>query len=556
MKKFYITILTALLPMLVFSQGENDNWYFGGNAAVNFSNPALPAALTNSQMPLTAVSGSVSDSSGQLLFYTNGNKVYSRDHQVMQNGTMQNGAVWSISIAQHPANTNLYYLFMVKTRDVNNSTADPEFLTYSIIDMSQGNLINGQPAGVVVGNAKEVIIFGNYQSTNFSPATTIVKHSDGQSFWLITHNETKLYSYLVNSQGVAGTPVSSNLSFTQPTTSTLYSTAIKSSPTLSGGSFSNYLFMSMWHGTPTSKVMSYNNSTGMITGQYEITISSQYPTVGEFNRNASILYIGRNYDSKMFAVDLQNSVSSPVYQQIYNNTDPNFECTGLQRNRYGDVYVAFSGYSYLSKITNPDTYGSSTVDLNSLYLAGKNTYYKLPEFVNTFGPECLNNKTLTTPETSANHTYQVSDYIITQDAYEISSGQNIHMKAGNSITFRPDTFIKSGAVLLAEIKACGSVSRQEKRNTDFSRPVSLKIDLDKPDQMITKVEVYPNPVSDVLTIQSSSVVENINIYDLSGKKVAVSLSGKTVDVKNIPAGAYLITIETKDGKITKKFIKK
>lgn len=546
----------ALLPILMFSQGENDNWYFGGNAAVNFSNPSLPLALTSSQMPLTAVSGSVSDSNGKLLFYTDGGKVFTRDHQVMQNGTMQVGQVWSLIVAQHPTNSNLYYLFMVKTRNVNNSLGDPEFLTYSIIDMSQGNwATDGLPSGVVQSNAKEIVIFGNYQQINVSPAITIVKHNDEKSFWLITHNQTQLYSYLVNDQGISNTPVLSNLNFTQPTVSVSYSTTMKSSPKIGSGNFSNYLLINMWQGYHTSKVLSYNNSTGLITNNYEITISSQTPTVGEFNSSSSILYLGRNYDSKMFAVDLQNSITSPVYQQIYNNTNPSFECTGLQRNRYGDIYVAFSGYSYLSKIVNPNNYGSSTVNLDNLYLAGKNTYYNLPEYVNTFQPECLNYKILATPETYTNHIYKVSDYIIAKDSYEINPGQNIGMKAGNYILMQPNTFIKAGSNFLATIEACGSTVKQNTLKNQNQQKVSLKIDLDQ--QLETKnINIYPNPTSDILYVKSGSKINGVEVFDMSGKKINVLLSNDQINVKDLPSGLYIINIETKEGKTTKKFIKK
>ncbi len=87
MKKILLTFL-MFIPLLIFSQGENDNWYFGGNAAVNFSVIGNPLALVDNQLssPITA---SVSDSNGKLLFYTNGETVLTREHNTMQNGNMQ-----------------------------------------------------------------------------------------------------------------------------------------------------------------------------------------------------------------------------------------------------------------------------------------------------------------------------------------------------------------------------------------------------------------------------------------------------------------------------------
>ncbi|MCJ7932096.1 MAG: T9SS type A sorting domain-containing protein [Chryseobacterium sp.] len=70
------------------------------------------------------------------------------------------------------------------------------------------------------------------------------------------------------------------------------------------------------------------------------------------------------------------------------------------------------------------------------------------------------------------------------------------------------------------------------------------------------VSVYPNPVSDVLTIKSDAKVNKVEIYDMSGRKVNADLNNDKVNVGNLNPGSYIITIETKEGKTTEKFIKK
>jgi hypothetical protein len=75
---------------------------------------------------------------------------------------------------------------------------------------------------------------------------------------------------------------------------------------------------------------------------------------------------------------------------------------------------------------------------------------------------------------------------------------------------------------------------------------------------VSKVEtsLYPNPATDVLNIKSEEKVNAIEIYDISGRKVAADLDGDKVNVKNLNPGSYIISIETKEGKTTEKFIKK
>ncbi|MDN3692951.1 T9SS type A sorting domain-containing protein [Chryseobacterium tructae] len=75
---------------------------------------------------------------------------------------------------------------------------------------------------------------------------------------------------------------------------------------------------------------------------------------------------------------------------------------------------------------------------------------------------------------------------------------------------------------------------------------------------VSKVEtsLYPNPATDVLNIKSKGKVNAVEIYDVSGRKVSADLDGDKVNVKNLNPGSYIISIETKEGKTTEKFIKK
>lgn len=70
------------------------------------------------------------------------------------------------------------------------------------------------------------------------------------------------------------------------------------------------------------------------------------------------------------------------------------------------------------------------------------------------------------------------------------------------------------------------------------------------------VAIYPNPTTDFLSVKSESKINSISVVDVTGKKVNVKLDGNKVDVRSLPAGTYLINVETKDGISTEKFIKR
>ncbi len=61
------------------AQKQNNNWYFGSRAGVTF-NTSPPSALTNGQLTTTAGCATASNDAGQLLFYTDGIKVYDANH--------------------------------------------------------------------------------------------------------------------------------------------------------------------------------------------------------------------------------------------------------------------------------------------------------------------------------------------------------------------------------------------------------------------------------------------------------------------------------------------
>ena len=72
-----------------------------------------------------------------------------------------------------------------------------------------------------------------------------------------------------------------------------------------------------------------------------------------------------------------------------------------------------------------------------------------------------------------------------------------------------------------------------------------------------KINLYPNPVKDELTIENGELTINkITIADLSGKSIQqINGSQKQINVSALSSGIYFVKIETDKGVVTKKFIK-
>jgi len=68
--------------------------------------------------------------------------------------------------------------------------------------------------------------------------------------------------------------------------------------------------------------------------------------------------------------------------------------------------------------------------------------------------------------------------------------------------------------------------------------------------------LYPNPVSNILTIESKIPVSKIEIYSILGKKVKVINSDfNSISMENLANGIYIIRLQSKNGFVTKKLIK-
>ena len=82
-------------------------------------------------------------------------------------------------------------------------------------------------------------------------------------------------------------------------------------------------------------------------------------------------------------------------------------------------------------------------------------------------------------------------------------------------------------------------------------------------QGITSIRIYPNPTDSQLTIDNGELtIENVEIFDLTGKTVGAHLYGRpnidgttTINVEFLPSGVYFVKITTENGTITQKIIK-
>jgi hypothetical protein len=197
MKKDYLILLMLIGASFVgIAQKEANIWYFGEQAGLDF-NGGIPTALLNSAMNKDEGCSSVSDSNGNLLFYTSGINVWNRNHMQMPNGFGLAGHESSSQaalIVPKPGSNTLFYIFTTDAFFYANG------LKYTVVDMS------------LQGGLGDVISKNTPLHTPTTEKLTAVKHANNTDIWVITHgaNSATFNAYLVTAAGITP-PVSTTI---------------------------------------------------------------------------------------------------------------------------------------------------------------------------------------------------------------------------------------------------------------------------------------------------------------------------------------------------------
>ncbi len=69
------------------------------------------------------------------------------------------------------------------------------------------------------------------------------------------------------------------------------------------------------------------------------------------------------------------------------------------------------------------------------------------------------------------------------------------------------------------------------------------------------LKIYPNPVKEILNIETEAKQFTVEIYNVLGKLVTKKVNTKQISVVDLPAGIYMLKFKTEKGVITKKIIK-
>ena len=193
--------------LLTYGQEEASNWYFGDNAGISFDlNTNSVSAESRGKLETREGCATISDTDGNLLFYTDGSTVYNQEHRVMEGGDGLLGdesSTQSALIVPKPFDPNIYYVFTV------GSNINPTGLNYSVVDITEN------------GGLGEVVSL----NINLLPAcaekiSAVLKDCASGAIWVITLSGpggnsvdalNTFHAFEIGESGVSDDAVTSNL---------------------------------------------------------------------------------------------------------------------------------------------------------------------------------------------------------------------------------------------------------------------------------------------------------------------------------------------------------
>lgn len=394
------------LPLILTAQGESNHWYFGFGGGLRFDNDGTVEVLSEGQTRASEGVSTISDSEGRLLFYTDGNTVFNRNHLVMENGDGLLGteaSTQSSVIVPLPQNPNLYYIFTVDATSTEAVPRRGRGLNYTVVDIS----LDGGNGAVI---EKNIGLLGDCTEK----VAAVIGDCENEVIWIVTISTLSgaynpvippypsfdtYHAFRMNANGVDPNSVAS----TFPGVRQADQGYLRFSPDgtkIADARMLNGLF-----------IADFNKATGEVLNHRAVPINDTFniqPYGVEFSPNSELLYVHSwrkrpgvfIWESSLLQYDLtgpgipatqinidENDIFRGALQlapngKIYRTVTPNFD------NDFEEGDSLDEGVSYLGVINDPNERGPAcNYEHNAVELTGKRVRQGLPPLVQSFFSE-------------------------------------------------------------------------------------------------------------------------------------------------------------------------
>ncbi len=319
----------------------------------------------NGQMTSHEGQASISDKSGNLLFYSNGVETWDASHALMltQSGLRHKGgtvhtAPQGVNIICDPGNCKQYFLFL---GDAGNNDS----IFYCKVDMSlPGNGTTANPLGDIVAGTKNTFL-----SANKAEHFTATHHANGIDWWIIIPGINSFDVYLLTAAGINSVPVYSGNGGTS------YTIASIAGSTRASHDGSKIAIAS---GATDAYLYNFNNATGVISNQVNLGPFTTGIYGLEFSPDSKVLYFTSSSQT-IFQFDLSLASASIPGSKLALGATNSALVGGMQLGPNGKIYYAMFSSSTLGVINNPNVVGVGCNHVPGGYNLFRSTYH-LPQF--------------------------------------------------------------------------------------------------------------------------------------------------------------------------------
>lgn len=344
---------------------DRSHWYFGNYAELDFS--TIPPTAGNSALTFSTMFNgfestvSMSDKTGNLLFYTNSIDFWNQNHQQVNNSTVFE--TWSstpgvISLPL-PGDSSKYIIISSP-----HTGGDYDSIYYAVYDKVAQTLTAKR------GFRNDSL------PLSYGEPLTVVPHCNGRDYWILCRPNYSLtvydraYAMLLTPAGPANiqtVTVSRGLSWG-----------------ISGQWKSNHrgdrLIHAVFGNAGTGELHDFDASTGRITNPITVGQSvNMTPTGAIFSPNDSIVYVMRSFGANYMSI-IQVDVASLTTQTLVSHM---LGYKGLQFEMGPDknIYVSQTDFlnTTMGRINNPDSWN------NAVFAPGVISF---PNGINPFGGIC------------------------------------------------------------------------------------------------------------------------------------------------------------------------
>jgi len=353
LKLVSFSLLTGLCSDYSFAQNQANIWYFGEKAGLSFNN-SQPEVLTDGEISILGDhnegSSVIADDAGNLLLYSDGERIWNKNHKVMPNGSGLLGHKSSTNaafIVPSPLSSRHFYVF---TADGFYENELKNGLRFSIVDMCLDNNL-----GDVMPGHKNTLL-----EENMTEKIAVVRHANEIDYWIVTHKykSNDFFVYRLTPGRLISQAIVTSIGaihqdsyYPDSNVAALGQMKISSNGKKLALCFSNT-------SPNVLELFDFDTQSGQLSNivSFANRLSNLYSLYGvEFSPDNSRLYFGST--GGFFQVNLNAGSPEDIVNSAILISETMSGTSGMQLATNGKIYISNYDNSFLSSIENPNALG-------------------------------------------------------------------------------------------------------------------------------------------------------------------------------------------------------